>query len=98
MKATVVAGKLIVLVSALTICTAHYESISGNLKRPGPQYVPTKGEPWPKPQLRSNYGKNFMILRPAGFRFEVSQDKINTYIDAYILVINMCIGRHPTIL
>lgn len=45
--------------------------------RPGPEYIPTRGEPWPRPQLRRLYNDTFMILRPAVFRFQVKVIAIN---------------------
>lgn len=48
----------------------HYNDVTRNLKRAGPQVYPTQGQPWPKPQLSKNYG-TFMIVRPTLFRFVV---------------------------
>lgn len=44
-----------------------------NVARPGPLYYSTRGEPWPKPQLRNLYNDTFMIVRPPIFRFQVSK-------------------------
>lgn len=48
----------------------HYNEVTRNLRRAGPQVYGTQGQPWPKPQLTKNYG-TFMIVRPILFRFVV---------------------------
>jgi len=59
-----------VFFALIAACVAHNGEFLRSVQRPGPQYYPSAGEPWPKPQLRKNYG-GFMIMRPPIFRFEV---------------------------
>lgn len=78
MKSTGLTCNFVVLV--VTVLIAYTNSVNGNnesveetevLKRPGPQYYATRGEPWPKPQLRHVYNDTFMVVRPNIFRFQV---------------------------
>lgn len=83
MKFTVESFNFIVLV--VTVLVALNNGVNGNDKsveetevveavgRPGPQYYATRGEPWPKPQLRHIYNDTFMVVRPSIFRFQVKK-------------------------
>ncbi|CAL8144537.1 unnamed protein product [Orchesella dallaii] len=63
---------VLLLVYNLSNCVnGHDDSVTRQLQRPGPQYYPSRGEPWPKPQLRNLYNDSIMIIRPPIFRFKV---------------------------
>ncbi|CAL8089385.1 unnamed protein product [Orchesella dallaii] len=60
-------------------------------------YLPTRGEPWPKPQHVTKYGQLFMVVRPPVFRFETVRNTCDLVEDAlkrYYALINR---RHSTL-
>lgn len=48
-----------------------------NPGRPGPWIYASRGEVWPKPQMMNNRGKNFSMIHPGEFVFQVSSTQFS---------------------
>ncbi|CAG9813344.1 unnamed protein product [Phaedon cochleariae] len=59
--------------SQLTIVALVLIGCESYIEKPGPRYVATKGEPWPKPQTQIKNDEYF-VLRPQFFEFQVKNN------------------------